>query len=94
MILGYFMIWGRIGGVFFGIVTLSATLVLAFFLGQTAGPEWHIGNARLNGFNGMKGMDPLTIPWFGDSRSTSKAHASTTSWSRSSSWSISRCACW
>ena len=68
VILGYFMIWGRIGGVFFGIVTLSATLVLAFFLGQTAGPEWRIGNARLNGFNGMKGMDPLTIPWFGDSQ--------------------------
>ena len=67
-ILGYFMIWGGIGGVFFGIVTLSATLVLAFFLGQTAGPEWHIGTARLNGFNGMKGMDPLSIPWFGGSQ--------------------------
>jgi urea transport system permease protein len=60
-VLGYFMIWGRISGVFFGIVTLAATLSLAFFLGQTAGPEWHIGTARLNGFNGMKGMDPLTI---------------------------------
>ncbi len=60
-ILGYFMIWGGISGVFFGIVTLSATLVLAFFLGQTAGPEWHIGAARLNGFNGMKGMDPLAV---------------------------------
>ncbi|WLA37201.1 branched-chain amino acid ABC transporter permease [Bradyrhizobium elkanii] len=45
-ILGYFMIWGGISGIFFGIVTLSATLVLAFFLGQTAGPEWHIGPAR------------------------------------------------
>lgn len=66
VVLGYFMIWGRVGGVFFGIVTLSATLVLAFFLGQTAGPEWRIGEARLNGFNGMKGMDPLNIPWFDD----------------------------
>ncbi|MFL6818997.1 MAG: branched-chain amino acid ABC transporter permease [Bradyrhizobium sp.] len=60
-VLGYFMIWGRIGGVFFGIVTLAATLSLAFFLGQTAGPEWQIRGARLNGFNGMKGMDPLTV---------------------------------
>ena len=65
VVLGYFMIWGRVGGVFFGIVTLSATLVLAFFLGQTAGPEWRIGSARLNGFNGMKGMDPINMPWFG-----------------------------
>jgi urea transport system permease protein len=63
-VLGYLMIWGRVGGVFFGIVTLAATLVLAFFLGQTAGPEWHIGDARLNGFNGMKGMDALNVPWF------------------------------
>ena len=60
-ILGYFMIWGGINGIFFGIVTLSATLVLAFFLGQTAGPEWRIGPARLNGYNGMKGMDPLAV---------------------------------
>jgi urea transport system permease protein len=64
-VLGYFMIYGRISGVFFGIVTLSITLALAFFLGQTAGPEWAIGPARLNGFNGMQGMDPLNIPWFG-----------------------------
>ncbi len=64
-VLGYFMIYGRINGVFFGIVTLSFTLALAFFLGQTAGPEWAIGKARLNGFNGMQGMSPLNIPWFG-----------------------------
>ncbi len=66
-VLGYFMIYGRINGVFFGIVTLSFTLALAFFLGQTAGPEWAIGKARLNGFNGMQGMSPLNIPWFGGS---------------------------
>jgi branched-chain amino acid transport system permease protein len=64
-LLGYFMIYGRIGGMFFGIVTFAVTLALAFFLNQTAGPEWHIGPARLNGFNGMQGMDPLALPWFG-----------------------------
>ena len=64
-ILGYFMIYGRIGGVFFGIVTLSTTLALAAFVGQTAGPEWTVGTARLNGFNGMQGMSPLQLPWFG-----------------------------
>jgi branched-chain amino acid transport system permease protein len=61
-VLGYFLIYGRIGGVFFGIVTLSVTLALAVFLGQTAGPEWRIGKARLNGFNGMQGMEPLNLP--------------------------------
>ena len=65
VILGYFLFFGRISGVFLGIVTLSITLVLERFMAQTAGPEWHIGAARLNGFNGMSGMPPLTLPWFG-----------------------------
>ncbi|QEN85094.1 ABC transporter permease [Labrys sp. KNU-23] len=64
-VIGYFLFFGRITGVFLGIVTLSITLVLERFMAQTAGPEWAIGAARLNGFNGMSGMPPLTIPWFG-----------------------------
>ena len=64
LLIGYFMFYGRISGVFIGIVTLSVTLVLETFMAQTAGPEWRIGEARLNGFNGMSGMPPLTIPWF------------------------------
>ncbi|WP_181703769.1 branched-chain amino acid ABC transporter permease [Chthonobacter albigriseus] len=63
--LGYFLFFGRISGVFLGIVTLSVTLVFERFMAQTAGPEWKVGAARLNGFNGMSGMPPLTIPWPG-----------------------------
>jgi len=65
VLLGYFMFFGRIAGVFIGIVTLAVTLMLERFMAQTAGPEWHVGVARLNGFNGMSGMPPLTIPWPG-----------------------------
>ncbi len=65
LLLGYFMFFGRIAGVFLGIVTLAVTLMLERFMAQTAGPEWHLGAARLNGFNGMSGMPPLTIPWPG-----------------------------
>ena len=64
-ILGYFLFFGRISGVFLGIVTLSVTLVLERFMAQTAAPEWAIGKARLNGFNGMGAMPSLTIPWPG-----------------------------
>lgn len=64
-VLGYFLFFGRINGVFLGIVTLSVTLVIERFMSQTAGPEWKIGTARLNGFNGMGGMPSLTIPWPG-----------------------------
>ncbi|MBY0351890.1 MAG: ABC transporter permease [Tabrizicola sp.] len=65
LVLGYFMFYGRVTGVFIGIVTLAVTLVFQAFMAQTAGPEWAIGKARLNGFNGMSGMPPLTIPWPG-----------------------------
>jgi branched-chain amino acid transport system permease protein len=65
-LLGYFMFYGGIREVFVGIVTLSVTLVFETFMAQTAGPEWAIGEARLNGFNGMSGMPPLTIPWPGE----------------------------
>ncbi|MCE8044405.1 ABC transporter permease [Halomonas daqingensis] len=65
-LLGYFLFYGRINGVFLGIVTLSFTLVCERFMAQTAGPQWTVGVARLNGFNGMGGMPPLTIPWFGN----------------------------
>lgn len=66
VLVGYFMFFGRIAGVFLGIVTLAVTLMLERFMAQTAGPEWHIGAARLNGFNGMSAMPPLTIPWPGE----------------------------
>ena len=66
-VLGYFLFFGRISGVFLGIVTLSVTLAIERFMAQTAGPEWAVGSARLNGFNGMSGMPALTVPWFGGS---------------------------
>jgi ABC-type branched-subunit amino acid transport system permease subunit len=65
LVLGYFLFYGGISGVFLSIVTLSITLVFERFMAQTAGPEWRVGSARLNGFNGMSGMPPLTIPWPG-----------------------------
>ncbi|WP_199283692.1 ABC transporter permease subunit [Halomonas sp. A40-4] len=64
-LLGYILFYGRISGVFLGIVTLSTTLVFATFMAQTAGSQWAIGDARLGGDNGMTGMPPLTIPWSG-----------------------------
>ena len=58
------MIYGGINGVFVGIVTLSVTLAFATFMNQTAGPEWRIGRARLNGYNGMTRIPSLSIDWF------------------------------
>jgi branched-chain amino acid transport system permease protein len=52
-VLGYFMFYGGVNDVFVGLTTLALTLVLQTFMGQTAGPEWTVGEARLNGYNGM-----------------------------------------
>lgn len=64
LVLGYFMFYGNLGGIFVGIVTLAVTLALAAFLNQTGGPKWVIGRARLNGYNGMGSIKQLTVPWF------------------------------
>jgi ABC-type branched-subunit amino acid transport system permease subunit len=52
-VLGWFMFYGGINDVFVGLTTLALTLVLQTFMAQTAGDEWMVGEARLNGYNGM-----------------------------------------
>ena len=89
------MIYGRITGVFVGIVTLSVTLAFATFMNQTAGPEWVIGRARLNGYNGMTRIPPLIDPLVRrrpDLLSTAPT-STTSSWRCwcSATWA---CACW
>lgn len=64
-LLGYMIFYGGIKDVFIGIVTLSVTLVFETFMAQTAGPQWAIGSARLNGFNGMSAMPSLSLPAIG-----------------------------
>ncbi|MGO8920741.1 MAG: ABC transporter permease subunit [Stellaceae bacterium] len=61
-LLGYFMFYGRISDVYLGVITLTVTLILFNSVNSTAGPEYHIGAARLGGFNGIPSIPPLTIP--------------------------------
>ena len=61
-LLGYFMFYGRISDVYLGVITLTVTLILFNAVNSTAGPEFHIGVARLGGFNGIPGIPPLNIP--------------------------------
>ncbi len=39
------------------------TLILFNSVNSTAGPEFHIGSARLGGFNGIPGIPPLNLPF-------------------------------
>ncbi len=60
-LLGYFMFYGGVTDVYVTIITLVVALVLHTFMGQTAGSEWAIGDARLGGFNGMTGIPDVTF---------------------------------
>ena len=62
LLLGYFMFYGRISDVYLGVITLTVTLILFNSFNSTAGPEFHIGSARLGGFNGIPGIPPLNVP--------------------------------
>jgi ABC-type branched-subunit amino acid transport system permease subunit len=56
------MFYGRISDVYLGVITLTVTLILFNSVNSTAGPEFHIGSARLGGFNGIPGIPPLNFP--------------------------------
>ncbi|MCU4973493.1 urea ABC transporter permease [Halobacteria archaeon AArc-m2/3/4] len=55
-ILGYFMFYGGVRDVYVTIITLVVAVILHRFMGQTAGSEWAVGDARLGGYNGMVGV--------------------------------------
>src|SRR6202035_4232995 len=65
-VLGYFMFYGRISDVYLGVITLTVTLILFNSINSTAGPEFHIGSARLGGFNGIPGIPSLNVPFVKD----------------------------
>lgn len=58
-VLGYFLFYGRVSGVYVTIITMVTTLIFETFMAQTAGPQWAIGKALLGGYNGMTGIPPL-----------------------------------
>ncbi|NMB24289.1 MAG: ABC transporter permease [Firmicutes bacterium] len=60
-LLGYFVFYGRVSGVYVSIMTLVFTLVLETFMEQTGGSQWRIGKAVLGGYNGMTNIPPITF---------------------------------
>jgi urea ABC transporter permease protein UrtC len=61
--LGYFMFYGRISDVYVGVITLTVTLIFYNVVNSTAGPQYHIGDALLGGFNGMPNIPSLNVPF-------------------------------
>ena len=61
-VMGAMMFYGRISDVYMGVITLVFALILAKFMGATAGDAYHIGSARLGGFNGIPAFPILNLP--------------------------------
>lgn len=61
--LGYFMFYARISDVYVGVITLTVTLIFYNVVNSTAGPQYHIGEALLGGFNGIPNVPSLNIPF-------------------------------
>jgi branched-chain amino acid transport system permease protein len=51
--------YGRVGSVYFSVITLTVTLMLYQVSGHTAGPEYAIGKALIGGYNGMTNIPSL-----------------------------------
>lgn len=60
-LLGYFTFYGRIGAMYFAVITLTVTLILHQVMGTTADPRYAIGTARLGGYNGMTNIPSLAL---------------------------------
>lgn len=63
LVLGYFMIYGRISDIYLSVITLVVTLILEKGIRATSGDQFMIGKVRLNGQNGIPGVPSLQIPW-------------------------------
>jgi urea transport system permease protein len=60
-VIGYFAFYGRVGSMYFAVVTLTVTLILLQVMGSTADPRYAIGAARLGGYNGMTNIPSISL---------------------------------
>jgi branched-chain amino acid transport system permease protein len=60
-LIGYAAFYGRVGSMYFAVITLTVTLILHQVMGSTADPKYAIGAARLGGYNGMTNIPSLAI---------------------------------
>ncbi len=62
LLLGYFMFLGRLSELYIGVITLCVSLILFNFFNSTSDPSYAIGQAGLNGFNGMSSIPQINVP--------------------------------
>lgn len=69
-LMGYVLFYGKIGDVYFAIVTLAITLVFYTVVSSMSGPQYHIGDAQLGGFNGIPSVPSIALGMPGNANNT------------------------
>lgn len=63
MIVGAVMFYGRVSDVYFGVVSLTISLILFNLINSTSDAAYRIGKAKLGGYNGIPAVPPIQLPW-------------------------------
>jgi branched-chain amino acid transport system permease protein len=58
-LLGAFLFYGRMSGIYVAVVTLAAALVVQTLINSTGDPKYHVGTAEIGGYDGMPGIPTL-----------------------------------
>lgn len=61
-VLGYFLFYGRVSGVYLGVITLTTSLILYHLINSVSGADFRIGSVALGGYNGIPGVPPVNMP--------------------------------
>ena len=63
-VLGYFLFYGRVGDIYFGVITLCVSLILFNLVNSMSGTEYKIGSVPIGGHNGIPGVPPINLPGY------------------------------
>ncbi len=65
-LIGYFAFFGRVSDVYFGVISLTVSLILYNVVNSSSGDAYRIGKAPLGGYNGIPTVPSLNVPFFPD----------------------------
>lgn len=63
LLIGYFAFFGRVTDVYFGVISLTVSLIFYSLVNSTSGQSYSIGNAPLGGYNGIPSVPPINSPF-------------------------------
>jgi branched-chain amino acid transport system permease protein len=62
-LIGYFTFFGRISDIYFGVISLTFSLILYNVINSSSGGAYRIGLAPIGGYNGIPNVPPLNVPF-------------------------------